>query len=249
MSLRINAENLYLVLPANVSFKESNISDSMEGDFTLFARVKIDKEKLTENESFIISRSGMHSGISIFKNQLDKVFLQYTYWFESEDDGTKSVKQVHVELKESDLEDFIDVYMSNDDNKAKISCFLNGNSVGSIVYSGYNKLSYKDSPYWFGCGSMFGEEGTRGIGDFEFDVVFAANKKFLSLDVQDIIKNYDSKYARKIFGNYKILNPNWEEAKYFAFFCDFTITNRYKLWNYAFNGNYPQIYIDGNVYY
>lgn len=249
MSLNINADNLYLILPSNVSFKESDIRDSMENDFTLFARVKVDKEKLTENESFIISRSGMHSGISVFKNQLDKVFLQYTYWFENEDDESKSVKQIRFELKDSDLDDFINVYMINDDTKAKISCYLNDNIVGSIVYSGYKKLSYTDSPYWFGCGSMFGDENTRGIGDFEFDIVFSIKKKLVSLDVQDIIKNYDSKYVKKIFGNHKILNPNWELTKYFAFFCNFQISNRYKLWNYAFNGNYPQIYIEGNVYY
>jgi hypothetical protein len=249
MSLKINADNLYLILPSNVSFKESNIGGSMEKDFTLFARVKIDKEKLTEKESFIISRSGMHSGISVFKNQLDKVFLQYTYWFENEEDGTKSVKQVHVELKDSDMEDFVDLYMINDDDKAKISCYLNGNIVGSIVYSGFNKLSYKDSPFWIGCGSMFGDEDTRGIGDFEYEIIFCSSKKILNLDVQDIIKNYDSKYSKNIFGNYKIFNPNLELTKYFAFFCDFKISNRYKLWNYAFNGNYPQIYIEGNVYY
>jgi hypothetical protein len=249
MSIKINSENLYLILPSNVSFKESDLRDSMENDFTLFARVKVDKDKLTENEAFIISRSGMHSGISVFKNQLGKVFLQYTYWFESEDDGSKSVKQVHVEVKDSDLEDFIEVYMTNDDSKAKISCFLNNNIVGSIVYSGYTKLSYVDSPYWFGCGSMFGDENTRGIGDFEYDIVFSAKKKLLNFDVQDIVKNYDTKYSKKIFGNSKILNPNLEELKSFVFFCDFKSINRYKVWNYAFNGNYPQIYIEGNVYY
>ena len=249
MSLKINAENLYLVLPSNVSFKESNIGDSMEKDFTLFARVKVDKKILTETESFIISRSGMHSGISIFKNQLDKVFLQYTYWFENEEDGNKSVKQVQIELKDSDLDDFIDVYMTNDDDRAKISCYLNNNVVGSMIYSGYTKLSYVDSPYWFGCGSMFGDDNTRGIGDFEYEIVFALNKRLTSLDVQDLIKNYQTKYSKKAFGNYKIFNPNWELTKHFAFFCDFEVSNRYKLWNYAFNGNYPQIYIEGNVYY
>lgn len=197
MSLKINAENLYLVLPSNVSFKESNIGDSMENDFTLFARVKIDKETLTENESFIISRSGMHSGISIFKNQLDKVFLQYTYWFENEEDGSKSVKQVQIELKDSDLDDFIDVYMTNDDDRAKISCYLNNNVVGSMIYSGYTKLSYVDSPYWFGCGSMFGDDNTKGIGDFEYEMVFALSKRLTNLDVQDLIKNYQTKYSKK----------------------------------------------------
>jgi hypothetical protein len=249
MSLLINAENLYLVLPSNVSFKESNIGDSMENNFTLFARVKIDIETITENESFIISRSGMHSGISIFKNQLDKIFLQYTYWFENEEDKTKSSKQVQVELKDIDLNDFINVYMTNDDEKAKISCYLNNNIVGSIIYSGLKKLSYVDSPYWFGCGSMFGDENTRGIGNFEYDIVFSIKKKLLTLDVEDILKNYDTKYCKRISGNFKIFNPNWELSKDFAFFCNFKISNRYKLWNYAFNGSYPQIYIDGNVYY
>jgi hypothetical protein len=249
MSLNINKDNLYLVLPSNVAFKESNIGNSMENDFTLFAKVKIDKNKITETESFIISRSGMHSGISIFKNKLDKIFLQYTYWFEDENDGTKSVKQVQVELKDSDMEDFIEIYMNNDDLKAKISCYLNGNIVGSMIYSGYTKLSYVDSPYWFACGSMFGDDDTKGIGDFEYEIVFALNKRLTSLEVQDLIKNYQTKYSRKVFGNYKIFNPNWELTKHFAFFCDFEVLNRYKLWNYAFNGNYPQIYIEGNVYY
>jgi hypothetical protein len=165
----------------------------MENDFTLFAKVKIDKNKITETESFIISRSGMHSGISIFKNKLDKIFLQYTYWFEDENDGTKSVKQVQVELKDSDMEDFIEIYMNNDDLKAKISCYLNGNVVGSMIYSGYTKLSYVDSPYWFACGSMFGDDDTKGIGDFEYEIVFALNKRLTNLEVQDLIKNYQTK--------------------------------------------------------
>ena len=96
---------------------------------------------------------------------------------------------------------------------------------------------------------MFGDENTRGIGNFEYDIVFSIKKKLLTLDVEDILKNYDTKYCKRISGNFKIFNPNWELSKDFAFFCNFKISNRYKLWNYAFNGSYPQIYIDVNVYY
>jgi hypothetical protein len=249
MSLNINQENLYLVLPSNVSFKESNIGDSMENDFTLFARVKIDKEKLTEKEAFILSRSGMHSGISVFKNEIGKVFLQYTYWFKNDEDGTNYIKQVNTELSDTLLENYINVYMVNNDEKSKISCYLNGDIVGSIVYPGFKKISYVDSPYWIGCGSMFTEGDSKGIGDFEYDVVFSVKKRLSNIDVDDILKNYYSTYSETVFETYKVFSKSWELSKYFAFFCDFKISNRYKIWNYAFNGNYPQIYIEGNVYY
>jgi hypothetical protein len=249
MSININTNNLYLILPSNVSFKESNISDSMQGDFTLFARVKLDKEKITEKEAFIISRSGMHSGISVFKNEIGKVFLQYTYWFENPEDKTNSIKQIHIELQDSMFEDFIDVYMTNSDDKSKITCHLNDEIVGSMIYAGLDKVNYTDSPYWFGCGSMFTEEDARSIGDFEYHIVFSVSKKLTMLQIKDLVENYDKKYTKIIFETYKVFNSDLSFAKDFAFFCDFDVTNRYKVWNYAFNGNYPQIYIEGNVYY
>jgi hypothetical protein len=209
MSLNINQENLYLVLPSNVSFKESNIGDSMENDFTLFARVKIDKEKLTEKEAFILSRSGMHSGISVFKNEIGKVFLQYTYWFKNDEDGTNYIKQVNTELSDTLLENYINVYMVNNDEKSKISCYLNGDIVGSIVYPGFKKISYVDSPYWIGCGSMFTEGDSKGIGDFEYDVVFSVKKRLSNIYVDDILKNYLAKV-----GNYQSILHSFVTLKY-----------------------------------
>lgn len=248
MSLNINKENLYLVLPSNVSFKESNIGDSMENDFTLFARVKINKETVTEKESFILSRSGMHSGISVFKNEIGKVFLQYTYWFKNEEDDTNYIKQVNTELSDLLLEDYINVYMINNEEKSKIACYLNGDIVGSIVYPGLKKVSYVDAPYWIGCGSMF-TEGDNGIGDFEYDVIFSIKKRLSNLDIDDMLQNYYTEYSDTVFETYKVFKKSWELSNSFAFFCDFKIANRYKIWNYSFNGSYPQIYIEGNVYY
>ena len=171
----------------------------------------LDKEKITEKETFIISRSGMHSGISVFKSQTGKIFLQYTYWFENIEDITNSIKQVYVELKDSILEDFINVYMVNNDEKAKISCYLNGDVVGSIIYPGLKKISYIDSPYWIGCGGMFTEDiESRGIGDFEYDIIFSVKKRLSNLDIDDILENYYLKYSDLIFENYRVFKESWE---------------------------------------
>lgn len=249
MSLRINKDNLYVMLPSNAYFAESKIDDSLDDDFTLFARVKLNIQSLTAKESFIVSRNGMHSGISAFKNFLGKVYVQYTYWCKNPVQDMTFAKQVQYELHNTEALDFIEVYMANDQKNNKIGCFFNGNLVGSIVYDGLDRIKYENIPYWFGCGGMFGDESDRCVGDFEFDKVFAIKKKLYSVDIIDILKNYDTLYSSRVYETYKGFNKEWELTKYFAFFCDFNTVNRYKIWNYVFNGNFPQLYIDGNIYY
>ena len=59
----------------------------------------------------------------------------------------------------------------------KISCFVNGEKSGEILFESDEKLSYKNSFYWFGCGSMIGPEEHNAIGDFEYKLTFVLNKK------------------------------------------------------------------------
>jgi hypothetical protein len=60
---------------------------------------------------------------------------------------------------------------------------------------------------------------------------------------KDLLENYRTKYSVPVFGKYAAFKPDWELTKDFTFFCDFKDINRYKIWNYAFNGYYPELFI------
>jgi hypothetical protein len=65
MSLKINKDNIFMMNPKNGYFNDTNTDDSMTNDFTLFVRAKLNPDKLSKTDKFIISRSGAHSGLSL----------------------------------------------------------------------------------------------------------------------------------------------------------------------------------------
>ncbi len=250
MSLRINKDNIVFVLPESRYAVSNRIDTWMDEDFTLHVTARIFEETLTERETFIISRNGMHSGISAFKDSYGNSNIVFTYWFKKPD-GTVLPKQVIYLLKETELEDFNEYTMICDHNDEKIiTCYVNGFEVGIIEYGEDTKESYKNCFYWFGCGSMIGPEEYSHIGDFEYKLSFVLNKKLDIVDAQDIIDTYYDKYSHIIFeNNLRKLNYDHPLRDNFAFLCDFENYNRYKIWDISFSGNYPQFYIDRNIYF
>ena len=108
MSLKINKDNIFMMNPKNGYFDDNNSDDSMANDFTLFVRVKLNHDKLSKTDKFIISRSGAHSGISALTDLYEFTsYIQYSYWFWDNNTATTKldVKQVHHKIEDKDFKD------------------------------------------------------------------------------------------------------------------------------------------------
>ena len=250
MSLRINKDNIVFVLPESRYAVSQRIDTWMDEDFTLHVTAKIFPETLTDRETFIFSRNGMHSGIGAFKDSYGNCNIVFTYWFKNTD-GVAIPKQIIYLLKPEELNEFNEYTMICDHhNEKNIKCYLNGFEIGRIEYENDIKESYKNCFYWFGCGSMISAEEYNQIGDYEYKLAFVLNKTLDIVDAQDIIDTYYDKYSHIIFeNNLRKLNYDHPLRDNFAFLCDFENYNRYKIWDISFSGNYPQFYIDKNIYF
>lgn len=254
MSLRVNKDNIFFILPESRYSVSSRIDKYMDEDFTLFAKFKVFPETMEENkESFALARNGMHSGISAFKDGFGNVSVSFTYWFskETEDGRTEMYpKQIHTGLLPEELNEFNEYVMICDHFlDRKIDCYKNGKLVGSIKFNEGDKIGYENAFFWFGCGSMIGPEEHQHIGDFEFDMAFLLNVKLKIEEVQNFVDNYDTDYSHNVYNDLKKLNYDYYLRKNFAFLCDFNHHNRYKVWDVSFSGNYPQFYIEKNIYF
>lgn len=248
MSLKVDKDNIFFLLPESRYAVSSRIDDYMDKDFTLHVRGKVINTNLTDREAFMIARNGMHSGISFFKDNLDRTVCIFTYWCENKN-KENIVQQVFHPIDENDKDSFNDYTIIGDDTSKKLECYVNSKLVGTIDYSNNKKVLYENAFYWFGCGSMICEEQHRSIGEFEYENTFLLNKKISIEEVNDIITNYESKYTHIIFNDLRKINDDYKYKNNFAFFCDFKEYNRYKVWDLSFNGNYPQFYIEKNIYF
>ena len=252
MSLKIGKNEVFFILPESRYSVSSRIDGYMDDDFTIAIRSKVIDDNLTDKEAFMFSRNGRHSGISAFKDGLNNICIVFNYWFESEDgvypDGL--VKQVFYTLKNHERNEFNELIMICDNfNERKIDCYVNNNLVGTMNFETHQKLSYKNGFYWFGCGSMIGPEEHQAIGEFEYDLAFVCPKKLDSEKTTDITDNYDKLYSIDVFNGMRKLKTEFQKKYNFAFFCDFKHYNRYKIWDLSFSGNYPQFYIEDNIYF
>jgi hypothetical protein len=68
MSLKVTKENIFFLLPESRYAVSERIDGYMEKDFTVYVKAKLFPETLTQTESFLLARNGMHSGISAFKD-------------------------------------------------------------------------------------------------------------------------------------------------------------------------------------
>ena len=249
MSLKVTKNNIFFILPESRYAVSERIDNYMDEDFTFHVTAKLFPETLTENESFMLARNGMHSGVSAFQDELDVTNIMFTYWFKDKN-GNPKPKQICYKLKEDEINAFNKYTMICDHhNEKKISCYVNDELIGEIFYKKDTKQTYENTFYWFGCGSMIGPEEHRGFGDFEYKMAFVLNKPISLNDINDLILNYKEKYTDIIFNDLRRLKDNYPLKQNFAFLCDFEHYNRYKVWDLSFSGNYPQFYIEHNIYF
>ncbi len=249
MSLKVDKDNIFFILPESRYSVSNRIDKWMEEDFSLHLSAKVFLEDLDINQSFMFARNGMHSGISAFKDQFDNVNVSFSYWFRTPN-GESVVKQVFHGLLPEEVNEFNEYSMICDQfEDRKIDCYFNGKLVGTINFGDDEKQSYEHAFYWFGCGSMIGPEEHRGYGKFEYKLCFLLDKKLKIVELQDIADNYTDKYSHTVFNDLKKLNYDFALRPHFAFFCDFNHHNRYKVWDLSFSGNYPQFYIEHNIYF
>ena len=249
MSLRINKDNIFFILPEDRYSVSNRIDNHMSEDFTLYARVKIMYDELKNNtESYIVARNGMHSGLSVYKDNDGYAHAIFSWWVIDAEGNNKYLSipsKIDMEL----VNEYNDYTMICDHKRKEISCYLNDKLAGKISYKDEERHTYENGFYWFGCGSMMCPDEHKQIGDFEFDLVFLLNKKIDIRKVFDIAKNYTTSYTVETFYGLRKLKDDFPLKNNFAFFCDFTDSTRYKLWDMTFSGNYPQIYIEDNIYF
>lgn len=246
--MRINKDNIYLILSSSKYFNNNIFDDYMENDFTLHTTCKINHNELKNDvESYIISRNGRHCGISVFKHNDGNLFVHFTYWF-VDDLGEYVIKTTRYVLPKDRHDEFNHFTMISDIEKKRIDCYINFENVGSIKYTGMKPYSYIGSYFWFGCASMMSEEKYKNDGDFDFKLSFLTKNKIEIPSLIDIVINYETKYI-KPKGSLYILNDELMNMYEFGFFCDFKNSSIYKIWNLVNNGIYPVRYFENNTQY
>jgi hypothetical protein len=97
MSLRVNKDNIFFVLPESRYSVSRRIDKYMDEDFSLFIKFKVYPDcVLKDIQTFAIARNGMHSGISTYKDELDNISICFTYWLTKEVNGKKEVYPKHI---------------------------------------------------------------------------------------------------------------------------------------------------------
>ena len=248
MSLITNKDNIYVIVPYGTGVEP--ITNFMEESFVIFVRGKINSTELPINEdSFMISRHGKHSGISVRKMENGDLNVAFSYWFASDDGEEKNIYKNTVFTLPNDLKtEYNDYVMQCDHERKKIFCYVNKNHVGTITYGGLIKEDYTKSFIWFGCGSMIVDLKYRGIGSFEFDEAFAISEN-VNIEKLYEIKDNHKNYTTLLSNGLPILSNDMELKDKMLFYLDFKNRSKYKLWNLVFNGIYPQFYIENNIYF
>ena len=154
MSITINKDNIFVVVPNNKYNSFETIGDCMENDFTIFVRAKIDKESLNKNEeSFFIARNGQHSGISVIIDDANYMTINFTYWLQP-----SIFKQIKYKLSKEIEGKFNNLIMKCDMKEKKISCYVNQFHAGDIDFNEYEKVSYMHTFIWLGSCNMILDE-------------------------------------------------------------------------------------------
>jgi hypothetical protein len=261
MSLITNESNLYIINPiGKYTDSISNWAKFMEEDFTIFIRSKILVDNMkNDNEGFLLSRNGMHAGISVIKNVNSNILIKFSYWFWQKnikynengemhyDEPIPIRKEIQYHLLPEEQSEFNNYVMQCDHINNKILCYINTNLIGEIDYTGLDKCSYEEAYMWIGCANMVTPHiEHRHIGEFEHDLFFCLDKVMDLNTIYDIKDNYKEKYTKKYL-DLLILNDDIPFKNNIYFFLDFTKQTMYKLWNMSFNGHYPNLYIENNT--
>ena len=248
--MRVNKDRIYVIPSSSKYFNDTKVDTYMENDFTIQLSCKVNYDQLEPNEeSFILSRNGKHTGVSVFRHQDGNLFIHFTYWFWK--DGTEAIMKTEKYILPESLVNLYNTYtmICSHDNQT-IKCFVNNEQIGLIEYKGLDKCVYTESYYWFGCGSMFMQNAnSMNIGDFDINFAFVSKCKFSIKQVEDITLNYKTKYTEELINGLRLLNDKIPNKESFGFFCDFNVSSKYKIWNMVYNGVYPIIYMEDNTHY
>jgi hypothetical protein len=250
MSLITNKDNIYLFVD-NKKYQYQSVKDLfgfMDKNFTLYFRIKVIKELLTDDLSYAFSRNGKHSGLS-FRKHYDKVMVVFNYWFIDEN-GKDVYYEKNFELNDEIELEFNDYAMICDDENKTIKCYVNHTNVGTIEYDGLEKEKYNTSFIWIGCGNLLtDQEEHKHIGNFIFDMMIGLDIKVSYNKISYIATDYEKFIETRFQLDEKFLKKDAPFYDNTIFFMDFNHKSVYKLWNLRFNGINPQLYIENNIYY
>ena len=199
MSLITSKDNIYLFVD-NKKYHDQSVRDLfgfMDKSFTLYFRIKVIKELLTNNLSYAFSRNGKHSGLS-FRKDDDDIMVVFNYWIIDEN-GNEVYYEKNYKLNNDIDSDFNDYAMiCNDENKT-IKCYVNHTNVGTIEYDGLKKENYNNSFIWIGCGNLItDQEEHKHIGNFIFDMMIGLDISVSYNNISYLATNYE-KYIETRF--------------------------------------------------
>lgn len=254
MSLITNKENIFIMSPNNKYADEfADWSNFMENDFTIYLRSKVLLDEMEcGTRAFMFSRNGKHCGISTYKDDSENLHVSLTYWFwekKSKSDSDelipiqKTITYCHLPELKYKYNDYI-IQCSH--KERKMWFYVNSNLIDCIDYNELDKYSYEEY-MWLGCGNMVTQtEEHKNIGNYEYELFFCLNKNIDVEEVYNIKNNYKEKYIKNYL-DLEILNNKIPYKDNIFFFLDFNKKTKYKLWNLAFNGHYPNFYIENNT--
>lgn len=246
MSLTTNKDNIYFMAPFMNSDYGDDFSNFMDGDFTIFVRCKLKEDSLEKNSpAYFFSRNGKHSGMCLVKNNDDLVFVNFSYWIVDKNNTPKHII-IPFLLPESYVYKMNEYVMICNHEESKIDCYINNLKVGSVDYKDMTKENYDKSFIWFGCGTMFSEDKYKNIGEYEYELVFALDKCLSIDEILELEKTYQNDLVM-IGDELPILDNNCLFKKNIKFLINFKNKTKYKIWNLAFNGHNPQLYIENNI--
>lgn len=249
MSFVIKNDNIYFVPVTAQEFVKNESADVFGNEFTLFAKFKIDKEKINREETIILARQQKKCGIFLYKNEGDEIILKYSFSFKNVHVEHEFSKTIEYSIKENELSSYIEAYMINDHTKNRIECYINRKFIGYINYDALKKVKCETQSFSIGVDITDQESVDKWSSEIEMDLIFCYTKKLQQSILLDIVDNYEKKYSQIFFDDLKFFPSNWELSKDFVFFCDFKYRSVYKIWNFLFNGIYPQFYLKSNTYY
>lgn len=247
MSLITNKDNVYFMAPFMNGDYGDDFSNFMEKSFTIYVKCKLVEDSLQPNNpSYLFSRNGKHTGISLIKDNSGTVSCTFSYWV-NDNNGNSINKIIRHVLPGNYVYNFNEYMMICDDEKKTIKCFINNLNVGSINYENHTKEDYSKAFIWFGCGTMFAEEEFYlHYGQYEYELTIGLDKSLTIDETDDLKKNY-TKDLSIIGDGLPIINDNVSYKKDIKFLIDFKNQTKYKIWNLVFNGHNPQLYIKDNI--
>lgn len=250
MSIKINRNNLFLLLSNFQSDFIDRIDSFTNNDFTIYTKVKIIKPDLLggSKHGYIFSLSGQHSGLSYFITDNNNVIISFNYWMINEDGEHICLDMSYTLPKESESE-FNEYYIICDESSKTLRLYINWELKSSLNYDGFKKVNYEDAIMWIGCGNMLMNDlAQRVIGNFEIDSLIGADKNINLANLKDFIINYKEKYSNlNEYDGFMIINEEIEKLYGIKFFLTFDLFTEYKIWNMINNGNFFRKYIPQNI--